>query len=55
MIEKYHWLTNINHLLVLNIKQRTQIKKLVVNNKIISDPKDISNNLNNYFCSVGEK
>ena len=46
--------TNVNHLLALNIKQKTQIEKLVVNNKVISDPKDISNTLNNYLCSVGK-
>ena len=46
--------TNINHLLSTNTKQRTQIQKLTVNNKVITNPKDIGNSLNNYFCSVGE-
>jgi len=46
--------TNINHLLISNIKQKTHIQKLTVNNKVITNPRDISNSLNNYFCSVGE-
>jgi len=46
--------TNINHLLITNTKLRTQIQKLTVNNKVITNPRDIGNSLNNYFCSVVE-
>jgi len=46
---------NINHLLpVSKTKHRTYIQKLTINNKTITDQKDISNGLNKNFCCIGE-
>ena len=37
-------------------KKQSGISKLISNNNtIITDPKDISNYFNNYFCSIGDK
>ena len=41
----------------LNAKKRKtnyKLQKLVINNKVVTDEKDIVNGLNNYFCSIGQ-
>ena len=35
-------------------KQKTHIDRLIINNKTINDPQEISEEMNRYFCSVGE-
>ena len=35
-------------------KREKQTTKLVINNKVVTDEKDIVNGLNNYFCSIGQ-
>jgi len=34
-------------------KTATKIEKLIHNNEEITEPHDIANRLNNYFCSIG--
>ena len=47
--------TNLNKISSLGkTRTATTIDKLTFNNKDITDPKDICNELNKYFCSVGE-
>ena len=35
-------------------KTNYKLQKLVINNKVVTDEKDIVNGLNNYFCSIGQ-
>ena len=35
-------------------KKKNSINKLNINNEIITDKKDISNHINNYFCTIGK-
>ena len=39
--------------IICNRKRETKINKLSVNNKILNDPIQIANTMNNYFTNIG--